>query len=300
MTPGWKRCGGGVGGQSPGRRRPAVVLVSMFLIMGVLAGPVSAATVGAFIQVEGTVEVLHQGKPPAVPVKVRDGVNQGDLVRTKSQSRAQLQFVDDTVVTVSPESSILIEDYLYDAPQGYRQAALNLFRGLAYTAVNRILQTEKPDFVLKTHTAVFGVRGTRFFTLAAVKYSGNYLEQGAGEVTSLAAPAQPVRLNTMEFAVAQIGQPLVKGVLSTRELSLLRQWLVTGVPPNVLTGDPPFAAAGGSKDQATPGPTVPKDFQRGLLVPPKVTPLPQMTPPPTPPPMPPPPPPPSTPRPHYH
>lgn len=296
MAPGSEGFRNRDGGCLPGGRRPALVLVSIFLIMGWLAGPVSAAPVGAFIQVEGTAEVLHQGRPPAVPVKVRDEVNKGDLVRTKSQSRAQLRFIDETVVTVSPESSILIEDYLYDAPQGYRQAALNLFRGLAYTAVNRILQTEKPDFVLKTHTAVFGVRGTRFFTLAAVKYSGNYLEQGAAEVTSLAAPAQPLRLNTMEFAVAQIGQAMVKGVLSTRELSLLRQWLVTGVPPEVLTGDPPFAAAGGSKDQ---GPTVPKDFQRGLVVPPKVTPLPQMTPPPKPPSMPPPPPP-STPRPHYH
>jgi hypothetical protein len=299
MAPGSKRCGSGVGGQLPGGRRPALVLVSMFLIISVLAGPVSAAPVGAFIQVEGTVEVMHQGRPPAVPVKVRDEVNKGDLVRTQSQSRAQLRFVDETVVTVSPGSSILIEDYLYDAPQGYRQAALNLFRGLAYTAVNRILQTEKPDFVLKTHTAVFGVRGTRFFTLAAVKFSGNYLEQGAAEVTSLAAPAQPVRLKTMEFAVAQLGQTLVKGVLSTRELSLLRQWLVTGVPSEVLNGDQPFPAAGGSKDQAAFGPTVPKDLQRGLFVPPKVTPLPQMTPPPRPPSMPPPPPP-STPRPHYH
>jgi hypothetical protein len=274
----------------------------MFLIMGWLAGPAPAASVGAFIQVEGTVEVLHQGSPPAVPAKVRDGVNKGDLVRTKSQSRAQMKFVDETVVTVAPESSILIEDYLYDAPQGYRQAALNLFRGLAYTAVNRILQTEKPDFVLKTHTAVFGVRGTRFFTLAAVKFSGNYLEQGAAEVTSLAAPAQPLRLNTMEFAEAQVGRALVKGALSSAQLSLLRQWLVTGVPPKVLTGDPPFTAAGGSQDKDTPGPTVPKDWQRDQLVPPKVTPLPQMTPPPvTPPPMTPPPvTPPSTPHRHYH
>jgi hypothetical protein len=278
MAPGSKRFRRRVRGHLPGWQRPALVLVSVLLVFALLTAPAPAAPVGSFIQVEGAVEVLHQGRPPAVPAKVRDGVSKGDQVRTKSQSRAQLRFVDDTVLTVSPGSSVLIEDYLYDAPQGYRQAALHLFRGLAYTAVNRILQTEKPDFVIKTHTAVFGVRGTRFFTLAAVKFSGNYLEQGAAEMTALAAPTQPVRLNTMEFAVAQVGRALVKGALSTAELSLLRQWLVTGVPPSVLTGDPPFVAARGPHDQALPGPGVPKDWQKGLFVPPTVAPVPHVTP----------------------
>lgn len=266
---------GGFLGRGP---RPALILVGVLLAWAMLSGPAAALPVGAFIQVEGTVEVLHQGRPPAVPAKVRDGVSKGDQVRTKSQSRAQLRFVDDTVLTVSPGSSILIEDYLYDAPQGYRQAALHLFRGLAYTVVNRIMQTEKPDFVLKTHTAVFGVRGTRFFTLAAVRFSGNYLEQGAGQMTALAAPGQPLSLNTMEFAVAQVGRALIKGTLAAAELSLLRQWLVTGVPLSVLTGDPPFVGARVPPGQAMPGPEVPQDWQKGLFVPPTVAPVPHVTP----------------------
>ncbi len=254
------------------------VLGGVLLVFGLLAGLALAAPVGTFIQVEGTVEVLHQGRPPAVAVKVQDGVSKGDQVRTKSQSRAQVRFVDDTVLSISPESSVLIEDYLYDASRGYRQAGLHLFRGLAYTVVNRILRTEKPDFVMKTQTAVFGVRGTRFFTLAAVKYTANYLEQGRAEMTALAAPTTPIILNTMEFGVAPVGQPLVKGLLSPAELNLLKQWLVTGVPPSVLTGDPPFVSG-----QRTPpgqimsGPEVPKDWQKGLFVPPTVAP-PQPTP----------------------
>ncbi|MGQ9688870.1 MAG: FecR family protein [Desulfobaccales bacterium] len=247
----------------------------MLVIAGLLAVPVLAASVGTFIQVEGTVEVLHQGRPPAIPAKVRDGVSKGDQVRTKSQSRAQVRFVDETVLTISPGSSVLIEDYLYDAPQGYRQADLHLFRGLAYTVVNRVFQTEKPDFVMKTHTAVFGVRGTRFFTLAAVSFSGNYLEQGAGEMTALTAPGQAVRLNTMGFAVAQVGQALVKGILTPVELDLLRQWLITGVPQNVLTGEPPFISSlKGPGGPDLPGVQRPKDLEKGLFVPPPVAPAP--------------------------
>ncbi len=272
--------------------RRVLVLFSLLLLLAGLASPAVGASVGTFIQVEGAVEVLHQGRPPAVPVKIRDGVAKGDQVRTKSQSRAQLRFVDDTLLTLSPGSSILIEEYLYDAPGGYRQAALHLFRGLAYTVVNRILQTEKPDFVVKSHTAVLGVRGTRFFTLAAVKFTGNYLEQGLAEVVALAAPTAPVLLKSMESAVAPIGRGLTKQPLSPADLSLLRQWLVSGVPQRVLTGDPPFMSFLGPPDQKMPSLDLPRDREGGMFVPPAVVPEPHRMPAPvTPQPQP---------QPHYH
>ena len=170
--PGWRKVCPETDRPGPGRLGRSIFPVTLFFFLFVWVSLAWAAAVGTFIQVEGSVEVLRQGKPPAVAAKIRDGVDQGDQVRTKSQSRAQLRFVDDTVLSLSPGSSVLIEAYLYDGSQGTRQATLNLFRGLAYTVVNRILQTEKPDFVFKTHTAVLGVRGTRFFTLVGARFTG--------------------------------------------------------------------------------------------------------------------------------
>ncbi len=259
------------GARWPGRR---IFLVSLLLLLIGWASLAVAAPVGTFIQVEGRVEVLRQGKPPAVPAKVRDGVDQGDQVRTKSQARAQLRFVDDTVVTLSPGSSLLIEDYLYDGSQGSRQATLNLFRGLAYTVVNKILQTEKPDFVFKTHTAVLGVRGTRFFTLVAARFTGGYNEQGEVEMASRARPTSQVLLKSMEFAVAPLGKPLTRGRLSFEDLNLLRQWLVSGVPPRVLTGDVPFLSLLGPPGQQPPSLETfdIREREGGMFVPPTVQP----------------------------
>jgi hypothetical protein len=222
-----------------------------------------------------TVEVLRQGKPPAVPAKIRDRVGQGDQVRTKSKSRAQLRFVDDTVLTLAPGSSILIEDYLYDGSQGTRQATLNLFRGLAYTVVNKILQTEKPDFVFKTHTAVLGVRGIRFFTLVGARYTGGYIQQGEVAMASRARPASQVLLKRMEFGVAPIGQAIIKGRLSFENLNLLRQWLKTGVPQRVLIGEVPFLSFLGPPGKQQPlglGSFDIKEKEEGLFVPPTVVP----------------------------
>jgi len=272
-------------GHRPGWVGQVFFLVILLLGLSVFASLVLAASVGTFIQVEGTVEVLRHGKPPAVPAKIRSGVDQGDQVRTKSQSRAQLRFVDDTVLTLSPGSSVLIEEYLYDSSRGYRQAALNLFRGLAYTVVNRLTQTEKPDFVFKTHTAVLGVRGTRFFTLVGARFSGGYNEQGEVEMAARAVPTFKVLLRAMEFAVAPLGGTLTRGRLSTADLNMLRQWLVTGVPQRVLTGDPPFLSLLGPYDPKLPSAdslNLPSDREGGLFVPPTVVPGPHRTPTPTP------------------
>jgi len=260
----------------PGWSGARIFLISLLLVLIGWAPLAWAAPVGTFIQVEGKVEVLRQGKTPAVPAKIRDRVEQGDQVRTKSQSRAQVRFVDNTVLTLSPGSLILIEDYLYDDSQGTRQATLNLFRGLAYTVVNKILQTEKPDFVFKTHTAVLGVRGTRFFTLVGARFTGGYNEQGELEMASRALPTSKVLLKSMEFAVAPIGQPLTKGRFSYQDLKLLKQWLITGVPPEVLSGKVPLLSLPRPPDQepsSLESLDQPGRRQEGMFVPPTLVPI---------------------------
>jgi hypothetical protein len=96
------------------------VWVSLLLICLVALVPlaVQAAPAGTFIEVEGTVDLLKGGKVPAMPVKVGGAVEVGDVVRTKSQSRAQIKFVDDTILTIAPESGITIEEYMFDGSCG--------------------------------------------------------------------------------------------------------------------------------------------------------------------------------------
>ena len=49
-----------------------------------------AAVVGRLTKVEGEVDLLKKGQLPAVPLKQNDGVEPGDVIRTKSLSKAQL------------------------------------------------------------------------------------------------------------------------------------------------------------------------------------------------------------------
>ena len=138
-----------------------MVLVILAFQFGTLTSA-QADAVGRLTQVEGRVDILRGGQLPAIPVKVNDGVQTGDVLRTKSMSKAQITFIDNSTLTISPESRVGIEAYMFDSAQNKRNAVVQLFQGLAQVAVSKIFKAAEPDFVVKTQTAIMGVRGTDF------------------------------------------------------------------------------------------------------------------------------------------
>ncbi len=139
------------------RARPSLTVIILVVLLG-LALPLraQAKAVGQLTMVEGGVDLLKGGELPAHPVKVGEGVEPGDVLRTKSGSKAQITFLDHSTLTISPESRIAIEEYLFDGAGGKRNAVLQMFQGLALVAVSKILNVETTDFIVKTHTVVPG------------------------------------------------------------------------------------------------------------------------------------------------
>ncbi len=135
------------------------VALALMLLISAAAG---AAVVGRLTQLEGRVDLLKGGNLPAIPLKVDDTVEPGDVVRTKSLSKAQITFIDNSTLTLSQECRIAIEEFKFEPDQGKRRAVLEIFHGLALAVVKKILKAEEPDFVVKTQTAIVGVRGTEF------------------------------------------------------------------------------------------------------------------------------------------
>ena len=68
------------------------------------------------------------------------------MIRTKSKSRAQVQFVDDTILTLAPESRVAVADYLYDGARGQRRVLLQVFRGLVHTVVKQVCSSRNLIF----------------------------------------------------------------------------------------------------------------------------------------------------------
>jgi hypothetical protein len=125
---------------------------------------------------------LKKGQLPAIHLKQNDGVEPGDVIRTKSLSKAQITFVDDTVLTIAPGSRVAIEEYMIDG--GKRSAVLQMFRGVALAVVSKIFRANAPDFVVKTNTAIMGVRGTKVGLRLYPNFSEILTFQGLTEVSN--------------------------------------------------------------------------------------------------------------------
>ena len=205
------------------------VLLALALVVPLAA---QAAVVGRFTHVEGYVDLLKQGKLPAVPVKVKDPVEPGDVIRTKSKSKAQVQFVDDSFLTMAPESRVAVADYVFDPAKNERRAVLKVFRGLTHTAVKFLLQVQEPDFTVQTLTAVIGVRGTEWYTLLKPNATNIYLLQGLLGVVSI-NPDIPGVLMLAPGRFTQVPQdrpPLPARPFTGADLDLLKKLMDSGVP----------------------------------------------------------------------
>jgi hypothetical protein len=217
-------------------RKRNFLWVSLLLTCLVLAAPLAAQAtpVGTFLEVEGTVDVLKGGKVPAMPAKLQGPVDVGDMVRTKAQSRAQIKFVDDTVLTIAPDSGITIEEYMFDAAKSERQAVVGVLRGLVHTAVEKVYPKAEPDFIMKTHTAVLGVRGTKWYTKLMPTDTDVYTEDEKGlklEVKNIHPEIPGVQImGPLQFVrVGMFTPPTVPVNITKEDLKVLARQMTTGI-----------------------------------------------------------------------
>jgi hypothetical protein len=253
-------------------------LMVLLLMVFLLPTTSHAAIVGHFTKVQGNVDLLKGGKLPAVRVKVRDGVEPGDIVRTKSKARAELTMVDNSVIILAPQSRLAVADYVYNPANGERRAVIRLFRGLVHTVVSHILKKEQPNFIMETHTATIGVRGTDFYTLLAPAFTSIYLTRGTlGIRSSLPTVPALLLLHTMQFTQVPLGkQPFLAQPLTPAILKVLGRLMRTGLVAGGLLG--PHGPAGPGQIQlplgGPPSPSGQQHYQREYI-PPVLKPQPQ-------------------------
>lgn len=229
---------------------PHLLIIVMFTGFCCLAptSQVDAAVVGNFTEVEGRVDLLRGGKLPAVAAKVQDGVEAGDVVRTKSASRAQLKFVDDTTMNIAPSSRVAIEEYMYDAAKGQRRAVMQVFMGLVETTVTKIFPGKEPDFHLKTHTAIMGVRGTKWYARLLPKATEVYTENSLLSVRNIFPEvAGEVLLKKLQYTLVGANlPPTVPMDITPDDLKLIQ---------NLFRIQQQVSGAGGAGGPSQPSPT---------------------------------------------
>lgn len=116
---------------------------------------------GVFMVTKGSVKI-QSAKTGTSDAKVGVKVYEGDTIITAADSRAKIVMSDRNVINVNPESKLQIAKYENDAASGKKNVELNLLEGKVRNNVEQTYDGEKSKFLIKTPTAVAGVRGTQF------------------------------------------------------------------------------------------------------------------------------------------
>ena len=137
-------------------------IFASFVLVTVLAGPVVAQnqdSSGMVVASRGEVIALSNGG--SRELKQGDFIYVNDEIMTTNRSFVVLQFEDGAKVTVRPDSTLIIEQYLYNGDAG-DEAELNLVSGGLRVITGAMAKNNPENYKVRTPVALMGVRGTEF------------------------------------------------------------------------------------------------------------------------------------------
>ena len=118
---------------------------------------------------DGSVEPVLRGGPIYV----------GDRITTSSGGHVHVKFTDGALLSVRPNSSLLVEQYDYDPRKPEDSIVkLNLEEGVARTISGDAAKGARENFRLNTPVAAIGVRGTDFAVGASASSTRAMVNEG--------------------------------------------------------------------------------------------------------------------------
>jgi len=128
------------------------------LIAGLLMASAAWAEIGSVTEVSG-IAIIKRGKDT---IQIAKGtlIETNDKVETKN-GKVKIVFKDDTNVTVTESSSLVIDDFVYDPKSGAGKLGLKAAAGTVRYVSGSIAKDPK-NVKINTPTAAIAVRGTDF------------------------------------------------------------------------------------------------------------------------------------------
>ena len=137
------------------------VLLSLLIFAGSTVYLSSADAVGKVTTMEGEVEVKPGESETWKALNLGDEVYPKDTIKTAEDSKVEIFFIDESSVSIGPQTTIKIEKLIYSPAKNYRDSSMRLLLGKTRFNVRRLFSRES-KFEVRTPTAVAGVKGTRF------------------------------------------------------------------------------------------------------------------------------------------
>ena len=144
--------------------RTRSILLSV-LLSSALALPVAAQQIGTVASSEPTL----RGTPPGAGTRtlaLGTDLLRDETVQSSATGRGQLLFLDQTTLSLAPNTTIVLDRFVFDPERGTGEIGLQLTEG-ALRFIGGTLSRQQ-DAVIQTPTSTIGIRGSS----ALILYSG--------------------------------------------------------------------------------------------------------------------------------
>jgi hypothetical protein len=139
-----------------------------------LSGPLLAK------KADGSVKILAQ----------KSAVEQGDTLVSEKNTYARIRFIDNSEITLRPETQLKIDNFSYEADKPEKDSALfSLVKGGLRSVTGLLGKRNHDRFGMHTPTATIGIRGTIFIAEYISPADTAVARFGAASVAALEPPA---------------------------------------------------------------------------------------------------------------
>ncbi len=196
---------------------PLAFLLPIAGLLAVLAPPLAASAaeedfsqVGIVKKVEN--EALIVVASAARQAVVGMAVHMKDELRTGTNGRMQVAFLDNTELTLGENASVLVDRYVYDPDKGIGETVLQTTKGAFLFVTGRIKDLKEKTILITTAFADISVRGTEFWggpidgkygvlllegEVTVSNQAGSVTLSKTGEGTHIATPLDPPSAPTL-------------------------------------------------------------------------------------------------------
>lgn len=129
---------------------------------------------GSVTNVKGDVYKQSKGEQNSIRIGLKFGIKKGDIITTGKKSYVKIKLIDDTIISLGPESHFSFRNYKFESMTD-RDAAFDLLKGKMRIKVNT--KIERGNLNFNTLSLAMGVRGTEFLASQSISSKGDSTEQ---------------------------------------------------------------------------------------------------------------------------
>ncbi len=146
----------------PPKKCTAIKAFAALLLTAACGVALAGQVAGTVINLSGAL-MAQKADGKVKLLAARSEVESGDTLVSEKNTYAQIKFIDNSEITLKPNTTFVVEAFAFDAgkPEG-DSASFNLIKGGLRSITGLLGKRNREKFQLKTPTATIGIRGTTF------------------------------------------------------------------------------------------------------------------------------------------